>query len=612
MNIHHILSSFLAVVLTCLTFMPAFAQKWEQVKNSSEYLCGEGYGNSIDEADQQALSDLISKISLDVSSNKKGEDVSTSTNGTVNDYSQFSMTVQTYSQATLTNTERVIIHNEPDAHVGRWIKKSEVARIFESRIAKIKDMVQSALFAEEKGKADDALRNYYWALTLLKSVQYPNEVMFTDNEGKEQRLVTWIPERMNDVFDDLEATVTRREGADLDLFITYKGKAVNSVDYTYFDGASWSSIYSAKDGRGVLEMLPASQPDNLQIKYEFEYRGQAKIDHELESVLTLVKSTPMRKAYTNIKVGGATREVTADMARKSFSSNTNAMAGAPKQVSDGAAYMTILDKVVQAIKTKNHNSVRSLFTNEGWDFYTRLINYGQARIVGNPSCTFVQTGDFVTGRGVQMAFSFKTGSRKSFVEDVVFTFDSSKKISSIAFGLGNTAMDDILNKGQWNEKTRTALMYFLENYKTAYALKRHDYIRQLFDDDAIIIVANVLRKAPQNMGKEAGSVQIGNADVIRKNRYTKDQYLSNLARCFSANEFINIRFADNDVRKMGRGGEVYAIQISQDYYSSTYGDKGYLLLIVDINDPDNPIIKVRTWQPEKDPNFGLYSGADFF
>ena len=40
-------------------------------------------------------------------------------------------------------------------------------------------------------------------------------------------------------------------------------------------------------------------------------------------------------------------------------------------------------------------------------------------------------------------------------------------------------------------------------------------------------------------------------------------------------------------------------------------DKGYLFLEVDVNNPKQPIIKVRTWQPEKDPNFGLYGPGDF-
>lgn len=66
-----------------------------------------------------------------------------------------------------------------------------------------------------------------------------------------------------------------------------------------------------------------------------------------------------------------------------------------------------------------------------------------------------------------------------------------------------------------------------------------------------------------------------------------------LKMCFQSNQFINIRFADNDVVKMGAGGETYGIQIKQDYYSSNYGDHGYLFLMVDFNDPENPSIKVR-------------------
>ena len=208
-----------------------------------------------------------------------------------------------------------------------------------------------------------------------------------------------------------------------------------------------------------------------------------------------------------------------------------------------------------------------------------------------------------------MSFSFKTGVRKSFVEDVIFSFNANGKIENVAFGLGRLAEDDILMKGVWSEDARKVLMTFLENYKTAYALKRIDYIRTIFDDDAVIIVANVAKRSSGQLN-DKGAVFV-NDKIIRYNRYTKDQYLKNLARCFASNEYINIRFEGNDVMKMNKGGETYAIQISQDYYSSTYGDKGYLFLIVDVNDPRHPLIKVRTWQPEKDPNFGLYGPGDF-
>ena len=79
--------------------------------------------------------------------------------------------------------------------------------------------------------------------------------------------------------------------------------------------------------------------------------------------------------------------------------------------------------------------------------------------------------------------------------------------------------------------------------------------------------------------------------------------MEQLERCFESNEFINIRFAENDIVKAGKGGEIYGIQIKQDYYSSNYGDTGYLFLMVDLNDPKQPIITVRVWMPERDPDF---------
>ena len=589
------------------------AQTWESVKNSPAYLYGEGYGNSIDEADKNALSALISKIAVNVSSSSSSRDQSSIKNGKLDELSEFQSTVNTYTQATLTNTERIIIHNEPDAHVGRWIKRSEIEKIFASRIAKVKDLVETAQHAEQKGKVDDALRNYYWALTLIKSVQRPNDVSYTDEDGRQRMLVTWIPEKMNEIFSELKVDIVSRKGDDVELFITYKGKPVNSVDYTYFDGQSWSNIYSAKDGRGVLELAPGNQSKTYQIKYEFEYRGQARIDRELESVLNVVRSTPMRNAYANVGSKSSNTPKVSNLVQttSTFTSTNASVLSAPKSLSNDEMYRGIIEKVVKAILRKEYSSVKSLFTSEGWDVYQRLVQYGNARMVGEPSYKFFQSGDNVIGRGVQMAFSFKSGLRKSFVEDVVFTFDRNKKISNLAFGLGNTAVDDILNKGVWSETARMALMNFLENYKTAYGLKRLDYIRSIFDDDAVIIVGNMVKQSVMTKNPETGRATITNNKILKKNRYTKDQYLNNLSRCFASNEYINIRFANNDVVKLGKGGELYAIQIAQDYYSTNYGDKGYLFLMVDINDPDNPTIKVRTWQPEKDPNFGLYGPGDF-
>lgn len=602
------------VLLTLVSLLlphGVWGQSWESIKANPQYLYGEGFGTTVAEADRQALSDLISKIAVNVSSVTTQSEGQTEKDGTLSSSSDFRSSIQTYSQATLTNTERIILENEPDAHVGRWIKRSEIQKIFESRKLKIESFMETARKAEANLKIDDALRCYYWAYTLLRSLQNPNEMTSKDSDGKPVILAVWLPEKINNILDNLKASYVRKDGDDVELSFTYNGLPVSSVDYTYFDGTGWSNIYSAKDGVGVLE-LPASSPlTQYQLKFEFEYRGQAHIDKEMESVINSIKSVPFKAAYVNVKAGSDNRSLAKNNNAVSHSSvSTSSAALTLQKPAEGdAKYARIMSEVADAVRTRRYDSVDNLFTADGLDVYKRLVKYGSARVVGNPVYKVYQDGDGVTGRGLQMSFSFKNGVRKAFVEDLVFTFDSNDKISNLAFGLGNKAENDILGKGVWAETARKAIMDFLENYKTAYALKRLDYIRTIFDDDAVIITGRVVRRA--SAGQTEGKPTLNGNQVIVHNRQTKDEYLGNLARVFASNEFVNIRFAGNDVIKMGKGGEMYAIQISQDYYSSNYGDKGYLFLMIDINDPKNPLIKVRTWQPEKDPNFGLYGPGDF-
>ena len=81
----------------------------------------------------------------------------------------------------------------------------------------------------------------------------------------------------------------------------YNRKDINTIDYTYFDGRDWSNIYSAKDGVGVLELAPGCQNSTYQLKIEYEYRCEAHIDNEVESVLNTISGIPMRDAYKTIK-----------------------------------------------------------------------------------------------------------------------------------------------------------------------------------------------------------------------------------------------------------------------------------------------------------------------
>ena len=123
----------LTFIIAAIIFFPCGAQSWEEIKSSRQYIYGEGWGSSDAEADKNALADLISKISVQVQSSFTLTEDELSHNGQVDGETYARSKVQTYSQATLTNTEKIVIEYEPDAHVGRYILKSEISRIFEAR-----------------------------------------------------------------------------------------------------------------------------------------------------------------------------------------------------------------------------------------------------------------------------------------------------------------------------------------------------------------------------------------------------------------------------------------------------------------------------------------------
>ena len=111
-----------------------------------------------------------------------------------------------------------------------------------------------------------------------------------------------------------------------------------------------------------------------------------------------------------------------------------------------------------------------------------------------------------------------------------------------------------------------------------------------------------------------GKMTLKGKNIITLNRYTKDTYIEHLAQCFRKNEFINVRFTHSDIQKLEKENnkDIVCVQLAQDYNSSSYADKGYLFLMIDMADVNAPYIKVRTWQPEPDPKFGYYNAGDFY
>lgn len=588
----------LGIIITmALTVM---AQGVDGIKRNGSYLYGEGGGATLQAAKEAALADLIQKISVTVHSDFTSKERELNQDGNVTSDAEYQSIIRSYSTATLTNVKTIVLKPEPDASVFLYIAKSEIDRIFESRVAKAKEFVGNADEALKNGQIDDALRYYYWSYCLVKSLRYPNEAkIFVD--GQERSLLAWLPTRIDDVMGKVKVQSRCTADNTYEITATYDGRPVRSMDYTYFDGVDNSPVYSILDGKGLVELRPGMAMDAVQLKLEYEFRGLSRNDSEVEAVVGAMKPAVYRRAYHRVALDGAASP------EESTSTDVNGSMQSPLALTDmGTLGTAVMKPVMQALRSGFIEQCRKKFTAEGWEEFSKLMGYGKVTLMDDIHLDYFADGDCVVCRGLPVSCRFNRG--RVFNEKLSFYIDSnSKQITHVAMGLGREAMNDVvLGHLDWSEKSRTRIVGFLEDYRTAYATKNLEYLDKVFDDNAVIVLGKRLQVAPQ-LNKEGYM----NNHRVQFTQLTKREFLRNLRRQFQSKDYINLHFSQNRIYQLQKGVERYGIEIKQDYYSSNYGDTGYLTLIFDLTNPDQPVIHVRTWQEQPDPNFGVVSPADF-
>ena len=396
---------------------------------------------------------------------------------------------------------------------------------------------------------------------------------------------------------------------------TYKGEPVRSIDYRFYDGTQWSGLYSAKDGRGIIENPASTDLGNFMIRYESSHSHMLHIDNQIKHIQELLAShSPNEEKIKARKDLGTTaiktvnpeevkNKILSVLAQQEETIQPDTVHLEISAVHNTAELEAAVVQFCSAIENGTYTLPDSLFAEDGLAIFNRLVRYGNARIIERGELNFYRLGEEIYCRSIPMAFSFN-GNNRTFVEDIVLTFNSSNKITNITFALHKEAAREIVSHSNWPEEARIIIVTFLENYKTAYALERLDYISSIFDDQALIITGRVLKNTKIHN-------ELMDSRYVTLTKQNKEQYISRLKQVFAANEFINVSFNTSEVLMLGKGSRMYGIQLSQEYYSSNYSDKGYLFLMVDLKDHTQPVIHVRTWQTEPDKEFGVIGPYHF-
>lgn len=198
-------------------------------------------------------------------------------------------------------------------------------------------------------------------------------------------------------------------------------------------------------------------------------------------------------------------------------------------------------------------------------------------------------------------------------QEAVINFDRSGKINGIYFAIGMHLYSKIIrsNISVTDLRRRQVILDFVENFRTAYNRKDLVFLDQVFSDNALIITGKVVKPV------QGGDSPFKLSHDIEYKRQTKQQYMANLRTVFSSNKMIRIIFDDIKVVKHPVKENYYGVTLKQGFTSDRYHDVGYVFLLMDFKDEANPMIHVRTWQPDKYedgselPDDKIFSLSDF-
>lgn len=601
-----------ALTLTILAIftMYSHAQSIDEIKKNSNYIWGEGNGTTMSDAEGEALRQMSVQISVSVYNSSYDEES--------NDNSVQKAVLQSVSSAKFTNVQMRVLEEEPNAKVFCFMSRSEVKKMFEKRANHIANMVDAGKTAESRMMIDEALRNYYWALVLAKTTPEPVEIEFNDKKGEATSL---LPIKIKSVLAMINASVDEiQDGKNLILGFTYNGKPVSSLNFKYNDGQSIVGPIVARDGIGEASMASIPADGKLHLTYELRFRNEVDpTDSDIagafnagilpninSSVAIAIKNNSKKKTAAPVL---ASAEILA--AQPTNDKRSIAMQNADNTDDLQKAVLA----VEAAISSNNPKSAFNYFTPEGYTLFANLMaKNGKVTLVGKAqSHNFIIADGYIIGRATNIKRQFRNG--KAFMEKLVYRFNpESRKIESVAFALTQRAENDIMNAAaSWPEVSRWAILNFMEDYQTAFALKRIDYINSIFSDDALIITGTILKKLnnAERAFDRSKSLDLGGPKDIAYSQLSKTEYIDRLRKIFNTREYVHLQFEDNVTRMIDlpaingiNKGAAFGIEIKQRYESTGYSDDGYLTMVFDTRGK-LPIIHVRLWQPDKNNMMSL-------
>lgn len=213
-------------------------------------------------------------------------------------------------------------------------------------------------------------------------------------------------------------------------------------------------------------------------------------------------------------------------------------------------------------------------------------------------------------RGIEITLIPLTSFDGAIERELTISMNKAGTITGVRTALENDLVNDIVKKGLIVNDTRQRLeiLKFIEDYRSYFNAKNLAALEKIYSDHGLIISGSKLICEDRNsMGKPFKKCE----------KYIVD-YLKRMKTMFARQNYIDVAFDQVQVQRDGAAGKehFYYVTLHQNMTvcgkNGNYSDSGWLFWLWDFKDPENPVIHIRTWQPEEAAQKdGVFGRLDF-
>lgn len=579
--------------------------------NSGENYYGTGISHNEQEARDLALKDLTSQIAITVRSSlvQKLKETLKNLEESVESV------VETHSAATLRNVNTIKkMMDDGRIECFCYMKKSEVEKVWDDRRQLIANLVEEANKYTEEHNIAHAIKLYTFAALLTNSLPDENVVYQDVNYTIE------IPKKVNSIilktrFAFLGDTLLSDKEREITLAVLHDDKPTVLVDFMFWDGTNNINV-QGRDGLGTFRLIDASiKFDELKLFIKTEYYESRKEYPIIETLWDLVN----RPSYQSRKVIRLDKKqkledlVKIEKIEKPEKSEIKELTVAKYKYDFDIDYkdeVPVMEMIIQeankfleVIEEGKSDNAKIQFGDDPF-LYEKVLNYmehNHPKLLDQCIKGIVdKTRNGYELRRIRMLHDYPT-IRKQSTEYLVLDFNNEGKLVDLNTSISNELYLRFVIQAEYGQDwgNRQEIIKFLEKYRTAYLTRDIKTVNLMFAEEAIIIVGRKLetKKLPEGMVKYQ---PFGRQPGYEYLRFTKQEYLKRQRQIFNSVEDIFLDFSTFNIVRKTKPSSIYGVEMRQTYLSTTYGDEGYLFLLIDF-EPDtlsqDPLIYVRAWQP---------------